>query len=108
MTVNDAHETAFVESTVNESFGEHRFQPLAHPLTGSEDFSGVLDEMPGAVVMLGATPSGADPATVANNHSPYAEFNEDVLCDGAALYADLATRRLAVQPTEAVAAAPTS
>ncbi|MFH8497900.1 M20 family metallopeptidase [Streptomyces coeruleorubidus] len=108
VTVNDEHETAFVRSTVHETFGEHRFQPLAHPLMGAEDFSRVLGEVPGSLIMLGAAPAGADPATVANNHSPYAEFDESVLCDGAALYADLATRRLAAQPAGAIAPASAS
>ncbi|RXS87875.1 amidohydrolase [Streptomyces sp. TM32] len=106
VTVNDERETAFVRSTVTETFGEHRFRPLAHPLTGAEDFSRILAEVPGSLVMLGAAPAGADPSTVANNHSPYAEFDEGVLCDGAALYADLATRRLAAQPAGGLAATP--
>jgi metal-dependent amidase/aminoacylase/carboxypeptidase family protein len=61
MTVNDERETALVEATVKESFGKHRFQPLAHPLTGSEDFSRILAEAPGSLVMLGAAPPGAAP-----------------------------------------------
>ncbi|MFE9145223.1 M20 metallopeptidase family protein [Streptomyces tubercidicus] len=99
VTVNDAQETAFVEDTVNEGFGEHRFRPLPHPLTGAEDFSRVLNEVPGSLVMLGAAPAGADPEAVSNNHSSYAEFDEGVLGDGAALYADLAARRLALGST---------
>ncbi|MER6384232.1 M20 family metallopeptidase [Streptomyces sp. NPDC001250] len=105
VTVNDQYETAFVENTVNDTFGEHRFQPLTHPLTGAEDFSRVLAEVPGSLVMLGATPSGADPSTVANNHSSYVEFDEGVLSDGAALLARLTTRRLAAQPAEVLACA---
>ncbi len=108
VTVNDEDETVFVESTVKEAFGEHRFQPLPHPLTGAEDFSRVLDEVPGSLVMLGAAPTGMDSTSVANNHSPYAEFDEGVLCDGAALYAALATRRLAAEPAEAIASASVS
>ena len=35
----------------------------AQPLTGAEDFSYVLDQVPGAFVNLGACPSGTDPLT---------------------------------------------
>jgi amidohydrolase len=94
VTVNDEAETAFVADTVAAVLGEHRFQPLANPLAGAEDFSRVLNEVPGAMVMLGACPPEADPATVPYNHSPLAVFDDVVLADGAATYAELAARRL--------------
>jgi metal-dependent amidase/aminoacylase/carboxypeptidase family protein len=51
--------------------------------------------VPGAFVMLGACPPGSDPATAPFNHSADAVFDDEVLADGAALYAELALRRLA-------------
>ncbi len=45
--------------------------------------------------MLGACPPGADLETAAANHSAAALFDDAVLGDGAALYAELALRRLA-------------
>ena len=75
--------------------GEGRFVPTPYPLTGSEDFSYVLEEVPGAFLMLGACPPGSDPATAPFNHSPEAAFDDAVLADGAALYAALAIKRLA-------------
>jgi hippurate hydrolase len=44
---------------------------------------------------LGAVLPGVDPAEAPFNHSPYAAFDENVLASGAALYAELALRRLA-------------
>ena len=44
--------------------------------------------------MLGACPPGADPETAPSNHSAAAYFDDAVLADGAALYAELALRRL--------------
>ncbi|ADJ47104.1 metal-dependent amidase/aminoacylase/carboxypeptidase [Amycolatopsis mediterranei S699] len=87
MTVNDPQETAFVAGTVGEVLGEHRFHPLAAPLPGGEDFSRVLQRIPGAFVLLGAGVGTAD------NHSPLAEFDDSVLPDGAAVLAELALRR---------------
>ncbi|KAB8164265.1 amidohydrolase [Streptomyces sp. 3MP-14] len=96
VTVNDVAETAFAADAVRETFGEEWFSPMESPLTGAEDFSRVIDEVPGAMVFLGATPEGADPETAPTNHSPLAAFDESVLARGAALYAELAVRRLAV------------
>jgi hippurate hydrolase len=62
---------------------------------GSEDFSYVLENVPGAFVFLGACPPDRDPVTAPYNHSPDALFDDAVLPDGAALYASLAASRLA-------------
>ncbi|AMO60171.1 peptidase M20D, amidohydrolase [Mycolicibacterium phlei] len=93
-TVNDADETALVREVIAETFGERRYAPLAQPFTGAEDFARVLEEVPGCIVALGALPQGADPDKAAFNHSPQAVFDDSVLPDGAALFAELAIRRL--------------
>ena len=49
----------------------------------------------GAFIMIGACPAGADHANVPFNHSAEAVFDDAVLADGTALYAELALRRLA-------------
>ncbi|HET7303399.1 MAG TPA: M20 family metallopeptidase [Segeticoccus sp.] len=94
VTVNDADETAFAADTITEVFGPARHVDMAVPLGGSEDFSRVLDEVPGSFIFLGATSEGRDPATAPMNHSPLASFDDAVLPDGAALHAELAVRRL--------------
>jgi hippurate hydrolase len=96
VTVNDHTEAGFAEATVRNSLGDHRFFPLPHPVTGSEDFSYVLEEVPGAYLILGACPPERDLAVAPPNHSPDAEFDDAVLPDGAALLAELAVRRLAL------------
>ncbi|UZJ31496.1 M20 metallopeptidase family protein [Streptomyces endophytica] len=95
VTVNDHTEADFAAGAVREALGEERYVPQAQPLQGSEDFSRVLAEVPGAMLFLGAPPRGADPERSPNNHSPLAEFDDAVLADGATLYAELAARRLA-------------
>ncbi|MFF0575798.1 M20 metallopeptidase family protein [Streptosporangium saharense] len=94
VTVNDGAEADFVAETVREVYGEQRFLRAANPFTGSEDFSYVCDQVPSAFVALGACPSDRDPEKAAYNHAPDAEFDDAVLPDGAALYAELAARRL--------------
>lgn len=95
VTVNNGDEVSFAQRTVTELLGSERCLTQPFPLTGSEDFSFVLEQVPGAFVMLGACPQGSDPATAAFNHSAEAAFDDAVLADGTALLAELALRRLA-------------
>ena len=55
----------------------------------------VLEQVPGAFVMLSACPDGSHPRTAPTNHSAHAVFDDAPLADGIALYAELALRRLA-------------
>ncbi len=95
VTVNDGTELAFAEQTIAQALGGGRFVTTPDPLTGSEDFSFVLQQVPGAFIMLGACAPGADPSTAPFNHSAEAVFDDAVIADGTALYAELALRRLA-------------
>jgi hippurate hydrolase len=95
VTVNDEAETRFAARVAADLLGEERCVPQLNPMTGAEDFSFVLEQVPGAFLMLGACPPGADPATAPNNHAPDAVFDDSVLAAGAALYAELALQRLA-------------
>jgi amidohydrolase len=95
VTVNDAEELAFAEQTVADVLGDGRYVAAPDPLTGSEDFSYVLEQVPGAFLMLGACPPASDPFSAPFNHSAEAVFDDAVLADGATLLAELALRRLA-------------
>ena len=88
-TVNDTVEYDFVRDVVTDLFGEAAFSEMPTPMTGSEDFSHVLNEVPGAFLALGAQ-IGDSPET---NHSARADFNEDVLPQAAAALAAFALRR---------------
>jgi amidohydrolase len=92
-TVNDAEHADFFARTARDLFGADRFAPMPFPLPGSEDFSRVLAATPGAYGFLGACVTD-DPANAPTNHSPRADFDESVLCDGAAMLAGLAEQRL--------------
>ena len=100
VTVTDPDETAFAAATLSEVFGPARHATLAHPLSGSEDFSRVLDRVTGSFIGLGAAPAGLDPRTAPFNHSPQARFDDAVLADGALALAELAVRRTTPPPTQ--------
>jgi amidohydrolase len=96
VTVNDDTEAAFAGQTIESVFGAGRGETARFPITGAEDFSFVLQEVPGAFVFLGAVPAGRDPLTAPTNHSAVAVFDDAALAEGTALYAELALRRLAL------------
>lgn len=93
VTVNDAERTAEAAAELGELFGADRVPPLESPIMGSEDFSMVLDEVPGTFVMLGARPDdvGEDGPS---NHSSIVRFDDAVLGDQAAALARLAVAKL--------------
>lgn len=93
VTVNNAAEHDFVAASIADAFGPERYIELPTPVTGSEDFSRVLAEVPGCYVFLGACPTD-DLVHAPSNHSPRAAFDDRVLGDGAAMLAELAVRRL--------------
>ena len=95
LTVTDPAETSNIEKHVRDLFGDERYTQMVNPLSGSEDFSRVLAAVPGSFVFLSAVRPGADPADTAFNHSPYAAFDDSILADGTALYAQLALSRIA-------------
>jgi amidohydrolase len=95
VTVNDDAEAGFAAGVTAGLLGEASCVAQANPLTGSEDFSFVLEQVPGAFLSLGACPPGTDPHTAPTNHAADAVFDDSVLATGTALYAELALRRLA-------------
>lgn len=99
MTVNNAAHTEFASAVVRDVFDEERFALLPNPDPGAEDFSRVLEQVPGCYLFLGAH-TGEDPAACASNHSPRAAFADDVMPDGVLLLAQLAIRALQRDATD--------
>jgi hippurate hydrolase len=95
LSVTDEDETNTAEKSIRKLFGESRLTRWTTPLSGSEDFSRVMAEVPGTFIGLSAVAPGADHTAAPFNHSPYATFDDAVLSDGAALYAELALSRIA-------------
>ncbi|MBG0739848.1 amidohydrolase [Paeniglutamicibacter antarcticus] len=95
VSITDVGETERAEGVITEMFGSERLTRMATPISGSEDFSHVMAAVPGTFIGLSAVAPGQDYNSTAFNHSPYATFDDDVLTDGAALYAELAVSRLA-------------
>ena len=65
-----------------------------HPVMGAEDWSYVLQQVPGAMMFLGGTPEGRNPSTAAPNHSNRVVFDEPAMATGIAAYAAVALDHL--------------
>jgi len=96
VTVNDPAEAAFAAATAATVFGAQHAIAAEHPVTAAEDFSFVLEQVPGAFIRLGARPPAASADTAPPNHSPAAIFDDGALMYGTAMYAELALARLSV------------
>jgi hippurate hydrolase len=95
VTVNDAGAAAQVLETAAELLGERASVRMPVPLMGAEDFSYVLERVPGAIAFLGACPPGLEPEAAPGNHSNLVVFDEEPLPAGVALYARMAMQALA-------------
>jgi amidohydrolase len=87
-TVNHAEMLPLIEQSAQDLDVRTRVMPS--PFMGAEDFSYILDAVPGAMVFLGCRTQGGGPL-----HSDVMKLDEDVLVTGAALHATVALRLLA-------------
>jgi amidohydrolase len=95
VTVNDAGSARRVAEVAATLLGDPASRLMPDPVMGAEDFSYVLEEVPGAMAFLGACPPGSEPETAAPNHSNLVVFDEEPLPAGVALYAAMALDALA-------------
>jgi hippurate hydrolase len=82
------------EAVTHDLFGKAAFRRLDAPIMGAEDFSYVLEQIPGAMFFLGVAADGADWHTCPAIHSPRMTVDESALPRGAALLAGCAVRFL--------------
>ena len=94
VTLNDGGFVEFVDDVVAAVLGPDRLQPMPDPIMGAEDWSYVLDRVPGMMTFLGACPPDLTPGDAPNNHSNRVRFDEDSMVSGVALYAGVAERFL--------------
>ena len=63
-------------------------------MMGAEDFSYVLQKLPGAMAFIGVAPEGTDPATNPPLHNTCMTIDESVMAKGVAMHCMIATRFL--------------
>jgi metal-dependent amidase/aminoacylase/carboxypeptidase family protein len=89
--VNQPDETRFIADCAADIVGEENVNRHGPVSMASEDFSYMLERVPGAYIQIG----NGDGAGACEVHNPNYDFNDMALPLGASLFARLVERRLA-------------
>jgi hippurate hydrolase len=94
VTNNDPRAVSLGEGVARAMGGDGKWQRLAHSLMGAEDFSYVLEKVPGAMFFLGVAHDGADWTSCCGIHNSRMMVDESVLPTGSAFLASCALKFL--------------
>ncbi len=89
VTVNDADSAAWVLDVAGRISGDLAME-MPTPVMGAEDWSFVLQQVPGAMAFLGTCPPDVPLSDSAPNHSNRMVMHEDAMAVGTAMYAAVA------------------
>ncbi|SDB72742.1 M20 aminoacylase family protein [Belnapia rosea] len=90
--VNGAEQTALIADAAAAMVGEAAMDRARIPAMGSEDFSYMLAEVPGAYILVG---NGEGEAGGCEVHNPHYDFNDAAIPYGAGILAAVVERELA-------------
>ena len=94
VTVNDRSQADVVLGLARDLAGADKTVRMPNPIMGAEDFSYVLQQIPGAMMFLGGTHPDRNLATAPSNHSNRVVFDEEAMVTGTAMYAAMALNHL--------------
>ncbi len=94
VTVCDGRVTDLAARTARALFGESAWVTMTHPMMGAEDFSYILQKVPGAMAFLGASPEGGDYRTCCALHSNRMVLSESAMARGIAMHCAMADAML--------------
>ena len=86
-TINDAAETDVTAAVARKIAGDERVFLDKDPMMGAEDFAFMLEERPGAYILVG----NGDSASV---HHPEYNFNDETIPAGCSWWAEIVERRM--------------
>ncbi len=92
--VNHASETDFARQVAHELVGAARVTHQGKPLTGSEDFAFILEQVPGSYLLIGNGSGEGDGHGACMVHNPAYDFNDDNIAVGSAYWSLLVERFL--------------
>lgn len=94
VTHNDPSEYDFCQSVIDQVLPS-RWALQETPMAAAEDFSKIIEHIPGCFIGVSAVEKGEDAAQLPFNHSAKARFSDSVVPDCALILASLAYSRLA-------------
>ncbi len=94
VTVCDAKAVGVAQNAIGDLFGAQAWQTMTSPVMGAEDFSYVLQRVPGVMVFLGVCPEGQLWKSACPCHSNKMVLNEAMLARGVAAHCAIAERFL--------------
>ena len=87
ITKNAPIPTKRITKCLKDKFGDKRVESNCEPMLFSEDFSFMAAQVPGCFILIGNGTSGANAKPL---HSPYFDFNDDILTLGSSAWVHLA------------------
>ena len=93
VTVNDERAVELMKACAVQLGGEAGYATMP-AMMGAEDFSYVLQKVPGAMAFIGVAPAGSDPRTNPPLHNTRMTIDESVMAKGIAMHCTMATRFL--------------
>lgn len=93
VTIADPRAVALMERVAN-GLAAGSWHKMPSPMMGAEDFSYVLDRIPGGFAFLGVAPEGTDAASNPPLHNTKMVIDEAVMAKGVALHCAVAERFL--------------
>ncbi|MEM7273771.1 MAG: M20 family metallopeptidase [Actinomycetota bacterium] len=90
VTVNDPGFANFTLDVLGELVGDRNTALMDAPVMGAEDWSYVLQQVPGAMAFLGVCPDGSDPRAAHACHSNRMRMDEEAMAVGVAAHAAIA------------------
>ncbi|EPD4375368.1 M20/M25/M40 family metallo-hydrolase [Vibrio fluvialis] len=93
--MNDADATRLATEVARQVVGDANVNPDCLPLSGSEDFSFMLQAVPGCYLLLGNGLEGETGGICV--HNPHYDFNDEIIPAGASFFVRLIERELPTQ-----------
>jgi len=90
VTINNEQEVERAAKACDAVVGEGSFHHMPDAVMGAEDWSYVLNEVPGSMAFLGVCAPDLKPEDAHPNHSNLMTIDEDAMVQGVAMYAAMA------------------
>jgi hippurate hydrolase len=96
-TINSADGVEMAAKALAEIVGEKNVETDCPPCMGGEDFGAYLDKKPGAFIFVGQGVSKKDSPHNQGLHSPYYDFNDEILPIGGSFFARIAEQYMPLE-----------